>query len=147
MAGSFGSSCALSIVYPLDFARTRLSTDVGKSQAERKFNGLGDVLVKSVKADGIKGIYNGFGISIAGIFVYRGCYFGFYDIANANIIEKLDMTGFKLRIFKFGIANCVTTSAGIISYPIDTVRRRMQMDVGKKKRTYKSSMHCFKKMI
>ena len=52
MAGATGSSCALAIVYPLDFARTRLSTDVGRSKAERKFQGLGDVIVKSVKADG-----------------------------------------------------------------------------------------------
>lgn len=147
MAGATGASCALTIVYPLDFARTRLSTDVGKSAKERKFKGLGDVLVKSVKADGIKGIYNGFAISICGIFVYRGCYFGFYDIANANIVDKLDMHGFKLRAFKFAIANCVTTTAGICSYPIDTVRRRMQMDVGKKKRVYKNSIHCFKKIL
>ena len=37
MAGATGASCALTIVYPLDFARTRLSTDVGKSAKERKF--------------------------------------------------------------------------------------------------------------
>ena len=70
-------------------------------------------------------MYNGFAISIAGIFVYRGCYFGFYDIANANIVEKLNMHGVMLRLVKFLIANCVTTTAGLCSYPIDTVRRRM----------------------
>jgi len=147
LAGGCGSACSLSIVYPLDFARTRLSTDVGASAKDRQFNGLADCLKKSVQSDGIGGVYNGFGISIVGIFVYRGCYFGFYDIANANITDKLEMTGMKLRAFKFMIANCVTTSAGICSYPIDTVRRRMQMDVGKKKRTYKSSMHCFQKIL
>jgi len=126
MSGATGSSCSLAIVYPLDFARTRLSTDVGKGEAERKFKGLGDVLIKSAKADGVTALYNGFGISIVGIFIYRGCYFGFYDIANANFIDKLNMgDGIMLRLVKFGVANCVTTSAGIVSYPVDTVRRRM----------------------
>lgn len=143
MAGATGASCSLSIVYPLDFARTRLSTDVGRSLKDRKFKGLFDVIVKSVKADGPKGVYNGFGISIAGIFVYRGCYFGFYDIAKANIVDNLDLGGVMERLVKFGIANCVTTMSGICSYPIDTVRRRMQMDVGKKKRVYTGSLNCF----
>ena len=52
MAGAVGASCSLSIVYPLDFARTRLSTDVGKGKEERKFTGLFDVIIKSAKADG-----------------------------------------------------------------------------------------------
>ena len=148
MAGATGASCSLSIVYPLDFARTRLSTDVGKGKDERKFTGLFDVIVKSVKADGPQALYNGFAISIAGIFVYRGCYFGFYDIANANIIDNLNLgDGIMLRVAKFGIANCVTMASGVCSYPIDTVRRRMQMDVGKKKRVYKNSLHCFKKIM
>ena len=93
-------------------------------------------------------MYNGFAISIAGIFVYRGCYFGFYDIANANIIDNMDIkSGIMLRLCKFGVANVVTMMSGICSYPIDTVRRRMQMDVGKKKRVYKNSMHCFGKIM
>ena len=57
------------------------------------------------------------------------------------------MHGIMLKLVKFGVANCVTTSAGLVSYPIDTVRRRMQMDVGKKKRVYKNSLHCFKKIL
>ena len=148
MAGATGASCSLSIVYPLDFARTRLSTDVVKGKEDRKFSGLFDVIIKSVKADGPQALYNGFAISIAGIFVYRGCYFGFYDIANANIIDHLNLgDGLMLRLAKFGVANCVTMCSGICSYPIDTVRRRMQMDVGKKKRVYKNSIHCFKKIL
>lgn len=63
------------------------------------------------------------------------------------IVDKTHLTGIPLRLFKFAIANCVTTVSGICSYPIDTVRRRMQMDVGKKKRTYKGSLHCFGKIL
>ena len=148
LAGGVGSSCSLTIVYPLDYARTRLSTDIGKGEGDRMYNGLLDVLMKSVKSDGPMSLYRGYCISIAGIFVYRGCYFGFYDIANANITDNLTTTNpLLLRAFKFIIANCVTAVSGICSYPIDTVRRRMQMDVGKKKRIYKGSLHCFGKIL
>ena len=44
-------------VYPLDFARTRLGADVGKSAAERQFNGIFDCMRKIVKADGPTGLY------------------------------------------------------------------------------------------
>jgi len=47
--------------------------------AERQFNGMIDVYVKTIKSDGFIGLYRGFVISCVGIIVYRGCYFGFYD--------------------------------------------------------------------
>jgi solute carrier family 25 (mitochondrial adenine nucleotide translocator), member 4/5/6/31 len=40
----------------------------------------------------------------------------------------------------------VTTSAGLASYPIDTVRRRMMMTTGSGVK-YKSSLHAFKEII
>ena len=58
--------------------------------------------------------------------MYRGAYFGFYDTAkgvlfkdekNANIIAK------------WAVAQTVTALAGICSYPFDTVRRRLMMQV------------------
>lgn len=148
MAGGIGSSLSLTIVYPLDYARTRLSTDIGKGAKDRKFNGLADCLMKSVKADGPQSCYRGYCISIAGIFVYRGFYFGLYDIYKANIEDNMNISNpVQLRLFRLVGANVVTTMSGIASYPIDTVRRRMQMDVGKKKRTYKGSLHCFGKIL
>lgn len=38
-----------------------------------------DVYVKTIKSDGLVGLYRGFVSSCVGIVVYRGCYFGFYD--------------------------------------------------------------------
>lgn len=40
----------------------------------------------------------------------------------------------------------VTTIAGIVSYPFDTVRRRMMMQSGRAKSeiVYKSTVHCWK---
>jgi solute carrier family 25 (adenine nucleotide translocator) protein 4/5/6/31 len=65
----------------LDYARTRLANDAkaAKTGGGRQFDGLIDVYKKTLKSDGIPGLYRGFNISCVGIIVYRGLYFGLYD--------------------------------------------------------------------
>lgn len=60
---------------------SRLAADVGKAGSEREFTGLGNCLVKIFKADGLVGLYRGFGVSVQGIIIYRAAFFGFYDTA------------------------------------------------------------------
>ena len=43
----------------------------------------------------------------------------------------------------WGFAQAVTILAGIISYPLDTVRRRLMMDSGRKEKMYNNTIHCF----
>uniref|UniRef100_A0A2K6D2P2 ADP/ATP translocase n=1 Tax=Macaca nemestrina TaxID=9545 RepID=A0A2K6D2P2_MACNE len=83
-SGGAAGATSLCFVYPLDFARTRLAADVGKAGAEREFRGLGDCLVKIYKSDGIKGLYQGFNVSVQGIIIYRAAYFGIYDTAKGK---------------------------------------------------------------
>ena len=60
-AGGAAGATSLLIVYPLDFARTRLGADVGKAAADREFKGLFDCIGKSYKTDGlVRGLYPGF---------------------------------------------------------------------------------------
>lgn len=84
-SGGAAGATSLCFVYPLDFARTRLAADVGKSGSEREFRGLGDCLVKITKSDGIRGLYQGFNVSVQGIIIYRAAYFGIYDTAKGEL--------------------------------------------------------------
>jgi len=43
---------------------------------------------------------------------------------------------------RFAVGYAVTVAAGLASYPIDTVRRRMMMTSGAKTMQYKSSFDC-----
>jgi len=140
-SGGAAGATSLCFVYPLDFARTRLGADVGKGAGGREFNGLGDCLVKIFKADGISGLYRGFAVSVQGIIIYRAAFFGLYDTAKG-------MTG-KTNIFvSWMIAQCVTTVSGIISYPFDTVRRRLMMQSGRKggEVMYTGTLDCWRKI-
>jgi len=144
-SGGAAGATSLLFVYSLDYARTRLANDAksAKKGGERQFNGLVDVYKKTLASDGITGLYRGFGPSVLGIVVYRGLYFGMYDS-----IKPVVLTG-KLEgnfLASFLLGWCVTTGAGIASYPLDTVRRRMMMTSGEAVK-YNSSLHAFRVIV
>ena len=115
---------------------------------QKSFNGLADCLAKTAKGpSGIMGLYNGFGVSVLGIFPYRGVYFGMYDtLAEINPYKK--DRGVVGLASKFAIAQATAITAGYASYPMDTVRRRLQMQSEKPKDQwlYKGTLDCFAKV-
>jgi len=144
-SGGAAGATSLCFVYPLDFARTRLAADVGKAGAGREFNGLSDCLVKIFKSDGLRGLYQGFNVSVQGIIIYRASYFGIYDTAKGMLPDG----GKNTSIFiSWAIAQSVTAVAGLTSYPFDTVRRRMMMQSGRKGADimYTGTIDCWRKI-
>lgn len=139
-SGGAAGASSLCFVYSLDYARTRLANDAkaAKKGGERQFNGLIDVYSKTLKSDGIAGLYRGFLVSCVGIVVYRGCYFGFFDSLKPVLLVG-DMKNSFVASFFLGWA--VTIGAGLASYPLDTIRRRMMMTSGEAVK-YKNSMDC-----
>jgi len=144
-SGGAAGATSLCFVYPLDFARTRLAADVGKAGATREFNGLGDCLVKIFKSDGLKGLYQGFNVSVQGIIIYRAAYFGIYDTAKGMLPG--DPKSHSIFV-SWAIAQSVTAVAGLTSYPFDTVRRRMMMQSGRKGADimYTGTIDCWRKI-
>jgi len=142
-SGGAAGATSLCVVYPLDFARTRLAADVGKGTG-REFSGLGNCLVKIFKSDGILGLYRGFFVSVQGIIIYRASYFGFFDTIKSMVSTDPKKVNFFVA---WGIAQVVTVCSGIASYPWDTVRRRMMMQSGKKEILYKNTWDCAVKIV
>jgi len=146
-AGSAAGAASLCFVYPLDFARTRLGADVGKGD-KRQFTGLSQCISSIVKSDGIIGLYRGFIVSIQGIIVYRGAFFGLFDTIKAYVPK--DLVGWQRLLATWAVAQTVTAVAGVLSYPFDTVRRRMMMQSGRKSadkpKEYKSTLDCWYKI-
>lgn len=137
-AGGVAGAMSLCFVYSLDYARTKLANDLkstGKG-GERQYNGLVDVYRKTLQTDGFVGLYRGFVISCVGIIAYRGCYFGFYDTLKPILLG--DDASLALS---FVLGYGVTVTSGLISYPVDTIRRRMMMTSGQAVK-YKGSIDC-----
>lgn len=144
-SGGLAGALSLCFVYSLDYARTRLANDnkSAKKGGERQYKGLIDVYTKTLASDGFVGLYRGFWVSCTGIIVYRGCYFGFYDSLKPVLLTG-DLKGSFLASFLLGWL--VTITAGLASYPLDTVRRRMMMTSGEAVK-YKSSWDCTKQIV
>jgi solute carrier family 25 (adenine nucleotide translocator) protein 4/5/6/31 len=144
-SGGAAGACSLFFVYSLDYARTRLANDnkSTKSGGERQFNGLVDVYRKTLASDGIAGLYRGFVISCVGIVIYRGLYFGLYDSLKPVVLTGTMKDSF---IGSFFLGWGITIGAGLASYPLDTIRRRMMMTSGEAVK-YKSSIDCGSQII
>jgi solute carrier family 25 (adenine nucleotide translocator) protein 4/5/6/31 len=145
MSGGAAGAASLVFVYSLDYARTRLANDAksAKKGGERQFNGLLDVYKKTLATDGIVGLYRGFAISCFGIIIYRGLYFGMYDSLKPILLIG-GLADSMLASFFLGWG--ITIGAGLASYPVDTIRRRMMMTSGEAVK-YKSSVHAFAQII
>ncbi|GAA5861410.1 hypothetical protein JCM8115_001892 [Rhodotorula mucilaginosa] len=144
-SGGAAGATSLLFVYSLDYARTRLAADSkgANKGGERQFNGLVDVYKKTLASDGIAGLYRGFIPSVVGIIVYRGLYFGMYDSLKPVVMTG-PLQGSFLASFLLGWG--VTTGAGLASYPLDTIRRRMMMTSGEKVH-YSSMMDAGRQII
>lgn len=142
-AGGASGIATYCFIYPLDFVRTRLAIDMGKG-ASREFTGFFNCLYKIAKHDGIRGLYYGFVPSLQYIFLYRAAYYGLFDSTKVLVPrnEKNQIT----FVFAFVLGQIVTFTAALISYPHDTVRRRLMMQAGRSDVLYEGFIHCAKKI-
>lgn len=83
-------------------------------------------------------------MSVQGIIIYRAAYFGVFDTVKSMVSKDPKNMNFFLA---WGIAQVVTVSSGILSYPWDTVRRRMMMQSGRADVLYKNTADCWIKVV
>lgn len=144
-SGAAAGGATNTIVYPLIYVRTVLGADLGK---EKKYNGMIDCLKKTVQSNGFLSLYNGIGPSTLGIVVYRGAQFGLQDILKAFNPYQKDFSAIGLAS-KFCVAQVAVASSGVISYPFDTMQRRLQIEASKPagEQLYSGMADCFAKIL
>ncbi|KAH9625181.1 hypothetical protein KSS87_002071 [Heliosperma pusillum] len=127
-SGGAAGASSLFFVYSLDYARTRLANDskAAKKGGERQFNGLVDVYRNSVRH--------------GRLMVLLDCTEGstFPVLVSSSTVDSF--------FASFALGWVITNGAGLASYPIDTVRRRMMMTSGEAVK-YKGSMDCFAQIL
>merc|ERR1712010_74368 len=145
-SGGAAGAFSLTFVYPLDYARTRLASDVGSGK--KSFSGLGDCIKKTAAGPGgVMALYTGFGVSVVGIVGYRGLQLGTFDTITGLNPYKSDK-GLMGAVSTFAAAQTAITIGAGATYPFDTVRRRLQMQSEKpvEEHLYKGTVDCFKKI-
>jgi len=144
-SGSAAGGATNTLVYPLIYIRTVLGADIGQV---KKYNGMYDCIVKTVKSNGFFSLYNGIGPSSVGIVVYRGTQFGLQDIIKAFNPYQEEFS--PIAVFsKFCVAQVAVSVSGVVAYPFDTMQRRLQIEASKPKseQIYSGMGDCFSKIL
>ncbi|KRX06805.1 Mitochondrial carrier domain [Pseudocohnilembus persalinus] len=136
LAGGSAGCITITFLYPLDFARTRISADIGTKS--RIYNGLKDCLRKNYQEGGVRALYQGFTLACFGLFLYRGCYFGIYDAGKELILTDGRSDKF---IWRYFYAQIVVITSEFLTYPFDTIKRKIMLQNFKNK-TFKNSFDC-----
>lgn len=118
--GALAGGIAMAFTYQFDYVRTQLACDVS-----HRFSGAFDVIQKTIATDGFFSIYRSYWVSLFGIVAYRAMYFGLYD-AISPLIRRRRGNSF---VLSFLVGWGVTLASGWLTYPIDTIRRRMMVSL------------------
>merc|ERR1712029_289324 len=105
LSGGLAGGTVTTVLYPVEFVRTRLAMDVGRGtvEAPRLYpDGMRDVCLSIWRADGWRGLYQGYGIALAGVVLYRALHLGGYDAVKTEILHR---RGHHMARGDFHIAN------------------------------------------
>mmetsp|Transcript_32134 Transcript_32134/g.76197 ORF Transcript_32134/g.76197 Transcript_32134/m.76197 type:complete len:378 (-) Transcript_32134:190-1323(-) len=148
LAGSLAGMTSVLVTYPLDLIRTRMAGRFVGSQTLTKGlmgNTWYATAATVVKTEGVSGLYRGVNPTLVGAFPYEGIKFYAYDKIKRALPHRAD--GTQRLEWKLVAGASAATVAHILTYPMDTVRRRMQLQgAGGMAMIYKSSWDCAKQM-
>jgi len=147
-SGGLSGATTLALTYPMDLARTRLTADMAKKGESKLYNGMMDCIVKTAKQEGPAALFKGILISMAGIVPYLALAFSGYDTLKLMMPkDEKSMASWWYPWAKLLVGSTAGVFAQSVTYPLDTIRRRMQMNGGAGQDSkYTSTMHCIKHM-
>ncbi|VAI45653.1 unnamed protein product [Triticum turgidum subsp. durum] len=132
VAGSIAGGTAVVSTYPLDLVRTKLAYQVKgavnlslreSKPSEQVYKGILDCVKTIYRQNGLKGLYRGMAPSLYGIFPYSGLKFYFYEKMKTHVPEEHR----KDIIPKLACGSVAGLLGQTITYPLDVVRRQMQV--------------------
>ncbi|MCL7038332.1 hypothetical protein MKW94_005769 [Papaver nudicaule] len=132
VAGSVAGGTAVLFTYPLDLVRTKLAYQVfdstkvnmkGAVHGEQVYRGISDCFSKIFRTSGMRGLYRGVAPSLYGIFPYSGLKFYFYEEMKSYVPQERK-NDIMVKLFCGSVAGLLGQT---ITYPLDVVRRQMQV--------------------
>eukprot|EP01097_Dermamoeba_algensis_P010721 TRINITY_DN8000_c0_g1_i1.p1 TRINITY_DN8000_c0_g1~~TRINITY_DN8000_c0_g1_i1.p1 ORF type:complete len:241 (+),score=22.26 TRINITY_DN8000_c0_g1_i1:274-996(+) len=136
--------------YPLDLIRARIAFQV----TENKYKNLFDALkIRYYHEGGISALYRGFGATALGIIPYAGVSFYTYETLKSlfkNHLPQYSMNDEKeLNVTTRLLCGSIAGASGqTVAYPLDVIRRRMQVEgLSSENYGYKSTVSACKQSI
>lgn len=142
-AGSLAGLMQQTVTYPLETIRTRLSVGVAMNL---KYNGIIDCARQIAKTEGLGAFYKGLTPTIISSPFYVGLQMTFYEVAKSHLPQ--DESGGTVWYNKFVAGAMAGLTAQSITYPGDTIRKRMQTNgAGGAARHYTTTLDCCKVIL
>ncbi|ESR42608.1 hypothetical protein CICLE_v10011924mg [Citrus x clementina] len=127
-AGACAGMTSTFVTYPLDVLRLRLAVEPG-------YQTMSQVALNMLREEGFASFYHGLGPALIGIAPYIAVNFCIFDLVKKALPEKYrqkTQTSLLTAVVSAGVAT-------LTCYPLDTIRRQMQM----KGTPYKSVIDAF----
>ncbi|KDO76471.1 hypothetical protein CISIN_1g018449mg [Citrus sinensis] len=129
-AGACAGIIAMSATYPMDMVRGRLTVQTEKSP--RQYRGIFHALTTVLREEGPRSLYKGWLPSVIGVIPYVGLNFAVYESLKDWLIKSKAL-GLVDDNNELGVATRLACGAAAgtvgqtVAYPLDVIRRRMQM--------------------
>jgi len=124
VAGAAAGTSATTLTYPLDMLRARMAAHQSR---EAMYDGYGRAIAQIIRTEGVLSLWSGLRPTLLGIVPYSGIAFSLFGTFKASLKEyKSDSAGNLLMAG--AVAGLIAQSA---TYPLDVVRRRMQVFPGR----------------
>ena len=134
IAGAVAGTTACVACYPLDLVRTRLTTQL---DGQESYRGITDAFAKITRHEGLGGLYSGLGptlmVAVPNFSISWVVYGSLKEYALEDDLfynlRKVDSTGEPKLGFILTLlcGACSGTMSTLVTFPFDTVRRRMQI--------------------
>ena len=115
-SGAVGGLVSMTLVYPLETIRTRLSLQMNKSHYNSIFSAI-----KKMK---LGELYNGLNVSLLGYIPFTALNFAFYNYYKNFFENNKNINDNYVKLLSGGFSGVTSLT---ITYPTDLVRRRLQM--------------------
>lgn len=141
-SGTLAGLVQVSLTYPLEVMRTRLSlSDSLNLSGGVRYRGISDCMIQIYKSEGITAFYKGIGPTFISGAPYVGLQMTFFDLFKKLLPQNSD--GSSSTLWKLASGALAGVVAQTITYPGDTLRRRMQTNgVSGQPRVYRNSWDC-----
>lgn len=123
LASAFAGTLSRSIVHPLDTLRSRLMVSTSATSNLQK------ALSEVIRTDGLKGLYRGFGISVAMQAPAVATYLSTYDYSKYNISSQTGISD-KNPFIHLGSGLIAETVSAVFWVPMEVIKQRAQVRTG-----------------
>ncbi|CAN1778513.1 Mitochondrial adenine nucleotide transporter ADNT1, partial [Linum perenne] len=128
-AGACAGIIAMSATYPMDMVRGRLT--VQTDQSPRQYRGIAHALSTVLKEEGPRALYKGWLPSVIGVVPYVGLNFAVYEslkdwLLKSNTFNLVENNELSVTT-RLACGAAAGTVGQTVAYPLDVIRRRMQM--------------------